>query len=351
VLEVWEGYATNRKIRFRGSSGGVATALASFCLESKKAGHVLHIGANKESPLQNIPVFSKTRQDLLANIGSRYSPAAPCEKFDWIENSEAASIFIGKPCDVVALRKAQTVNTKLNDKVALTISIFCAGTPSSKGTNAILNIMGISPEEIESLRYRGYGWPGMTVVKTKRGVDNLSQMAYDEAWGNILSKQVQLRCRLCPDGTGEFADIACGDPWYRKIEPNELGQSLVIVRTEKGREILKAAMKAGYVKLCRAGLSTVPASQPSLLGKRRQLWGRLIAMRMMRVPTPHFAGFSLFANWWHLSAFGKIRSVLGTLRRILLQKWTRPTKYVSTMIELDKNGIFPVRVISQPEEG
>lgn len=350
VLEVWEGYAADRETRFTGSSGGVTTALASFCLETKKAGHVLHIGASKESPLQNAPVFSKSRQELLENNGSRYSPAALCQKFDWIENSEAQSVFIGKPCDVAALRKAQTMNPKLNEKVTLAIGIFCAGTPSTNGTRSILDVMGISPEEVESLRYRGCGWPGMTVVKTKGAVDEPSQMAYDKAWGNILGKHIQLRCRLCPDGTGEFADIACGDPWYRRIDPNELGRSLVLVRTAKGREILKEAIHAGYIRLRRAGLYTVPASQPSLLQKRRQLWGRLLAMRMMQVPTPHFVGFSLFTNWWQLSVLDKIRSVLGTFRRIVLHKWTRPIRYLSGIIELDKNGVSQTPVISQTEE-
>ena len=36
VLEVWEGYATDPEIRYKGSSGGAATALALYCLEKKK---------------------------------------------------------------------------------------------------------------------------------------------------------------------------------------------------------------------------------------------------------------------------------------------------------------------------
>ena len=79
VLEVWEGYATDQEIRYKGSSGGVTTGLALFCLDEERAS-VLHIGTKSEAPLQNVPVFSKSREDLLACAGSRYSPAAPCEK-------------------------------------------------------------------------------------------------------------------------------------------------------------------------------------------------------------------------------------------------------------------------------
>lgn len=334
VREVWEGYAADPEIRYKGSSGGVATALALFCLEKKQASAVLHIGAQSEAPLRNVPVFSKCREELLAYTGSRYSPAAPCEKLEWIEQTKSTCVFIGKPCDVVALRKLQLISTKLAAKVDLTISIFCAGTPSSQGTYMLLDKLGVNPNYVAEIRYRGHSWPGMTTVKLKGTDGEQRKMAYEESWGNILSKHGQLRCRLCPDGTGEFADIACGDPWYRKIKSNEPGRSLVLVRTEKGRKILKEALMTGYVKLRRADSYTVLASQPSLLNKRRQLWGRLLAMRMMRIPTPHFRGFSLFTNWWRLSASDKIRSVLGTLRRIIFRKLFRPTKSLYETSEL-----------------
>ena len=35
VLELWEGYAADSVIRFSGSSGGLVTALATFCLEKQ----------------------------------------------------------------------------------------------------------------------------------------------------------------------------------------------------------------------------------------------------------------------------------------------------------------------------
>ena len=69
VLEVWEGYATDPEIRYKSSSGGAATALALFCMEEENFSGVLHIGAKSEAPLQNVPVFSKSREELLAYTG------------------------------------------------------------------------------------------------------------------------------------------------------------------------------------------------------------------------------------------------------------------------------------------
>jgi coenzyme F420 hydrogenase subunit beta len=322
VLQVWEGYTADPEIRYKGSSGGVATTLALFCLETKQASGVLHIGVKSEAPLQNVPVFSKTKEELLACTGSRYSPAAPCERFDWIEKAETSCVFIGKPCDVVALRKSQAVNQVLNEKVFLAISIFCAGTPSTSGTVSILETLGVTRTDVAEIRYRGCGWPGKTAIKIQ-GSDNKQEMTYEESWGGILSKHVPLRCRLCPDGTGEFADISCGDPWYRQIEPGDSGRSLVLVRTERGREILRKAMEAGYVELETVRPAVLAASQRTLLKKRQMLFGRLAAMRMMFIPTPKFEGFSLLANWYQLPWADRLRSILGTIRRIITRGWLR----------------------------
>jgi coenzyme F420 hydrogenase subunit beta len=329
-LEVWEGYASYPEIRYYGSSGGVATALALFCVEKERASGVLHIGANPETPLRNVPVFSKSREELLAYTGSRYSPAAPCEKLKWIEESDSPCVFIGKPCDVAALRKSQAINPELNEKVGLAISIFCAGTPSTTGTYQVLESLGVKPEKVEEFRYRGYGWPGMTTVKIK-GNNHQRQMTYEQSWGNILTKHIPLRCRLCPDGTGEFADISCGDPWYRQIEPDEPGRSLVLIRTEKGRQILQNALKTGYVELQRVDSTVLPLSQKALLGRRRHLWGRLLAMRLFFLPFPRYRGFYLFLGWQSLSAWEKIRCILGTIKRIVSRRWRRALPSISLL--------------------
>lgn len=326
VLEIWEGYAADPEIRFEGSSGGAATALALFCIEKEDFAGVLHIGATPEAPLQNVPVFSKSREDLLKYTGSRYSPAAPCERLNWIEESDSSCVFIGKPCDVVALRKSQAVDPKLNNKVGLAISIFCAGTPSTAGTYKLLDALGVKPEQIEEIRYRGRGWPGMATVKIKGSNGEFRQMSYEESWGDILSNYGQLRCRLCPDSTGEFADMACGDPWYRNIAPSDPGWSLILVRSERGKEILQKAIRSGYLVAVKMRADVLPRSQKALLSRRRHLFGRLLVMRMMGVPIPRYTGLYLFRNWQELPPIEKLRSIGGTLRRIVLRGWMRPLK-------------------------
>jgi len=324
VLEVWEGYASDPEIRFKGSSGGVATALSLFCLENGVAQAVLQTRDKPGAPLENAPVLSRNKNDLMASTGSRYSPAAPCERLDMIRESDCRFVVVGKPCDIVGLRKAQATEEELGKNLALAISIFCAGTPAKAGTKRILETLGVEPGRVEQIRYRGLGWPGMTSVRTKDKPDCAAEMTYSQSWGDILSKHVQFRCRLCPDSTGEFADISCGDPWYRQIDPDEPGRSLVVVRTERGREILRQAGEAGYVTLEAANPEVLVSSQQALLKRRRHLWGRLIAMRIARIPAPRLIGFSLFANWKDLPLLEKVRSIGGTFKRIAQRGLRRP---------------------------
>ena len=330
VLEIWEGYAVDSEIRFKGSSGGVATALALYNIEANEASSVLHIGAKEDNPLQNTVYFSRNRAELISRSGSRYAPAAACEKLDSIIENKETCVFIGKPCDIAALRKAEKNDKQLEDKVKCAISIFCAGTPSTEGTYKLLNRLEVEPEEVRSMRYRGYGWPGTTCIQLKDSESQEKKLSYQKSWDEILSKHTQYRCRLCPDSTGQLADISCGDPWYRDRKNDEEGWSLILVRTERGREILHNAVEQGYLKIVPTEAANVSKSQIALHERKRQLWGRLIALRMMRVPAPEFNGFLLYKNWMELSFAKKLRSFAGTMKRILTRGWRKPLTQLSS---------------------
>lgn len=323
VLEVWEGHASDPDIQFSGSSGGLATALSLFCIEIQGMRGVVHVGSDNEMRYKNKSVFSRTRSEILATTGSRYSPASPCDHLQAIEDAGGECVFVGKPCDVEGLRKAQRIRPRLSENVGAGIAIFCAGTPSTKGTLDLLQKHGLNHADVHEIRYRGRGWPGGFSVRLKEHSDWKELATYEDAWG-FLQKYRPNRCHLCPDGTGEFADISCGDPWYRKIEEGELGISLVLVRTERGRQIVRGALQTGYVQLKAVRPEVLDLSQKELLVKRGSIWGRLVTMKAFGVPAPRFQGFSLFRNWLRIPGMHKVRSILGTARRIIRRSYFRP---------------------------
>lgn len=320
VLNVWEGYSADHDIRFNASSGGAMSALSLYCLERESMYGVLHVASDKETPYLNTTVFSRTKESLLAASGSRYSPASPCEGLQNIENAPAPCVFLGKPCDVAALYNVLKLKPALTEKIGLTIACFCAGTPSTDGTLEMLRQMGIdSQDKLSELRYRGQGWPGKTVAvyHDSNNILKHCDLTYEQAWGNILQKYRQWRCYICPDHTGEFADIAIGDPWYKPIKEGSQGQSLILARTAKGRRIVERAIAAGYLVAEKVDKSLLSASQENLLKARARLWGQMIALKLLQAPVPVYEGFCLFSTWkTHLTYRQKIQSILGTIKRI-----------------------------------
>jgi coenzyme F420 hydrogenase subunit beta len=322
ALEIWEGHATDPEIRYQASSGGLLSALALYCLEKEEMKFVLHTGMSESSPWTNSTVVSRTRAEILERTGSRYAPASPCDGLGAIEGSDRPCVFIGKPCDAAAVRSLRRERPGLDCKVGLVLTFFCAGTPSSSGTLNLVHFLDSKPEEITRLRYRGRGWPGRFTVEAGYPSREAS-LSYEESWGQLAGYR-PLRCHLCPDGLGQTADLACGDAWERFSEDEDPGRSIVLVRTERGREILHRAMAAGYVQLQPIGAQAVIAAQHNLLQRRKELFGRLLAMRLLAVPTPKFPGFPLRQEWLRIPIVQKLRTIVGTARRVLWRgQWKR----------------------------
>ena len=326
ALELWEGHAVDPEIRYRASSGGILSALALFCLEQENMGFVLHTGMSEAEPWKNQTVRSHTRQEILSRTGSRYAPASPCEGLRTIEQSDRPCVFIGKPCDATAVMALRRERPELDRNLGLVLTFFCAGTPSTEGTLSLVNALGLSSDEVKEVHYRGEGWPGRFRVRSRDGIKEGS-LSYEESWGQLTHHR-PLRCNLCPDGLGRVADISCGDAWESYGTSTDSGRSIVVVRTVRGQEILRRAIAMRYVELAPLNATAVLSAQKNLLARRRELFGRMLAMTLLLMPLPRYYGFSLFRSWVRLPLLQKVRTVLGTLRRLIQYGlWRRRTLF------------------------
>jgi coenzyme F420 hydrogenase subunit beta len=327
ALEIWEGHASDSEIRHSASSGGVLSALSVYCLEQEDMAFVVHSAMDQSQPYLNATVQSHTRAEILSRSGSRYAPASPCDGLTAVEKSDKPCVFIGKPCDTAAVGMLRRTRPELDRNLGLVLTFFCAGTPSTTGTLDLLKEMGISRESVDRVRYRGEGWPGSFKILHDGGKQERS-MSYEESWGK-LSHYRPLRCHLCPDGLGQVADVSCGDAWESFDQNGNPGRSIVIVRTPRGREIVRRAMAANYVQLTPATAENILAAQPNLLQKRKELLGRLLGLRLFMVPVPRFRGFSLFQGWMRLPLLQKGRSFLSTVKRVMTRGlWRRRPLFV-----------------------
>ena len=236
----WKGHAADREIRFTGASGGVITALALYSLEKEAMHGVLRIGNHPQDALRNRTRLSRSRAEAVKRqlaLRPSFSLRQPVP-----DRVGACPVRVYRPAGG-SHRAAQ--GGQLHPRWAKKWGwrfLFCAGWPANPGTFDLLKKMGVKPDEVQDLRYRGRGWPGLFSA-TLKGQSKLAlQMSYQESWGFVQAYR-PFSTHLAPDGTGEDADIACGDPWYREIAGDEPGSSLVLVRTEVGRRLLRGARK------------------------------------------------------------------------------------------------------------
>jgi coenzyme F420 hydrogenase subunit beta len=311
VAGAWQAWATDPVVRRAGSSGGAITALSAFALSSGRAAHAVSARSDRAHPLRSTTTSVVDPADLLAGAGSRYAPVSTVAAPD---ASSPAGVTVGKPCEVSAVRAVADLR---GERAPLLLSFFCAGTPAQQATEDLVRTLGADPADVVDLRYRGDGWPGSFVARLADG--GAVRTGYDESWGAHLGPTTQWRCKLCPDGTGESADLVAGDFWQADergypVFAEQDGRSALIARTAAGRELVEAAVAAGVLTAETVDLDAVAAVQPLQVGRRRTLWGRLAGARLARRPVPRYRGFGLLrAGLDHPRE--TVRAARGTRRR------------------------------------
>jgi coenzyme F420 hydrogenase subunit beta len=324
VQSSYTGYSTDDEIRWRGSSGGVISAILIYLLESGQTDYVVHVGISDSDPFDASVSVSRTRQEVIRNAGSLYMPTAPLVSLrNFLEREDLKFAFVGKPCDVAALKAYLKIHPEYNERITVTISFFCAGVPSKSATYEIVSELGVKINNVTHFHYRGHGWPGRATAVDVFGQEH--SMSYADSWGNILCKRLQFRCKICPDGVGEFADVVCGDAWQSKDGYPDFderpGHSLILARTTNGKQILEKAESTGYIRTEVFYLERLGEIQPYQKARRQAIVPRLLALRLLRKPIPRFTGFYLVRNAVDAGLWRFVRGVLGMFRRVMFKTY------------------------------
>jgi coenzyme F420 hydrogenase subunit beta len=331
LIAVRSGAATDADLRHHASSGGALSALLVYLLDTGSVDRIVQVAASAASPIENATVESVCAEGVRRAAGSRYGPSAPLADLDRQLASPGRLALVGKPCDIAAARALARHDRRIAEKIPVMLSFFCAGVPSLHGTQAILDRLKVDAGALASFRYRGDGWPGRCTATLS---DNASaSMSYADSWGGILSKHVQFRCKICPDGSGGFADVVFGDAWhcdergYPAFEERE-GRSLVLTRTRHGEDLVRRAIAAGYLSAAEIDASAIEAMQPSQANRKRLVLSRLAAMALMGERWPRFHGLQLARAALSAGAWPNLKSFLGMARRRVLsrapgQRWLR----------------------------
>jgi coenzyme F420 hydrogenase subunit beta len=313
------GWATDDGLRFAGSSGGALSAILVHLLEAGLVDAVVQTAASPDLPIGNAAVVSLDAAAVKVAAGSRYAPSAPLADLPLHLASGRRFAFVGKPCDAAALRAMVASDPEVARAFPVILSFFCAGVPSHAGGKEVLRALGVDPAEVAAFRYRGMGWPGRATATLKDGSQR--SMSYHDSWGKILSRHVQLRCKICPDGVGSAADIVCADAWesddngYPRFSEAP-GVSLIVARTALGAQVLSEAAAAGHLQVATFDVAALEAMQPGQSFRRRSVYARLLALRLAWQPVPDYRGMPLQAAARQLPLRKNLKNFLGMLRRL-----------------------------------
>lgn len=314
------GFSTDPAIRRNGSSGGVISGLAEWLVSSGEVDGVIATYYDPEFPIGTVSTLVADPAEAALSAGSKYAPAAPLAALSHLRRAEGRYAVIGKPCDIATLRRAISAGDPIGEKVAILLSFYCAGTPSDRGNRAVLDHLGAPPPEgLDSFRHRGDGWPGRTRAVAKDGSEK--SCTYGESWGTILRSHTHNLCIICPDGIGEQADLVAADAWYGDekgypVFEEAEGRSLIMTRTELGRDLLTKARAAGVLECKQLEVRQIDTMQPGQWKRRRELSLRVAAYRLLGRATPRYNRQALKAYQRGMTAKEKVKVFYGTLRRV-----------------------------------
>lgn len=249
--------ALDDDVRKKCSSGGVFALLASAFID---AGGIVY-GACLSSELIVKHVRIEKKEDLESIYGSKYVQSDMDGIYALIEKDLKAGrqvLFSGTPCQVEGVRRFCMEKGKCGDWLYC-CDIVCHGVPSPELWKKYLEMLKEEHgQEVARVRFRGKdeGWHERTKVRynLKESKDNFSDNRFTELF--IDNYSIRSSCNSCNFSTTKRnADITLGDFWgieksSCKALDDNYGTSLVIVHSDKGKELLKLIENNCVIERC-----------------------------------------------------------------------------------------------------
>ena len=218
-----------------GQDGGLVSAILLYALEHDiiDAALVSYLEGDG-STWKAVPGVARTRDDVIASAGSRYTYSANTLAYnDAIESGAERIALVGMSCQssvppVMKQRKAGKVARRLS----LNIGLLCSKTFDDAIFEELFEAKyGLQRADIKKMNIKG-----VFQIWMHNGDYPEIPLKECHAW-------TREGCNMCPDFAAEHADISTGgigafNDW-----------TLTIVRTDIGREIMDGLLEAGMIEV------------------------------------------------------------------------------------------------------
>lgn len=213
-------------------AGGTVSALVSFALQT---GWIDAAALTDREDLIPVPRLVIDPEEVLKCASSKFTAAPTLAALNQGRLDGYSRIgVVGTPCQVMAvaqMRLNPLDKEGFQDAVGLVVGLYCTWAVDTRKLSALLS------ERLDASGIRKMDMPPppseLLVIDTGQGK---VEIPLDE-----IRPLVPTGCQICPDMTSEWADVSVG-VMEGKPEWNTL-----IVRTEKGRDLVEEACKAGVL--------------------------------------------------------------------------------------------------------
>lgn len=281
-------------IRYHSASGGIATTLLCDLLEQGEIDGAVVVTSNRDRPLRPRAVLATTPEAIKAASGSKYCPVSLDAGLAKVAARPGRYAVVGLPCHLHGIRAVAARDEVLAERIVLHLGLMCGRNSTFMGTEYFLRGKGIDPEAVTSLAYRAKGWPGQICVALADGSEAcFARSTSDKSFaGQRLFHSafhfdfIVPRCLTCFDTFGVLADVSLGDAWLPEIKREEkIGKSIIIVRTETGRQVVDWAAERG--KIAREPLDPARLTSRNLTFARNYGY-RMRILRVLGQPVPQY---------------------------------------------------------------
>ncbi len=240
ALETFVGKAASNQLFDNSQSGGIVSALLLYALESRRIKGAVTVTMKMGSPPRPAVRIAVNKQDILHSQKSKYCPVPLLGFIKDLRNYDGPVAVVGTSCQIHGLINVLDKIPGLKQKIAFTIGLVCERVLTYSALDYLLESASNNKDELRILHFRdkSSGYPG-----------DVSIVSYDKRSVIIPSKirmQIKdyftpVRCRLCFDKMNVFSDITVGDPHGLNCVDRKHGESMMVVRSRLGQEIVHNA--------------------------------------------------------------------------------------------------------------
>ena len=226
--------ATDPAVLEAGQDGGLVSAILCWALDHDTIDAALVSTLEGDgSSWKAVPSVARTRHEVLAAAGSRYTYSANTLAYvDAVAGGAEKIALVGMSCQASVPAMMKTRKTgKSARRLALSIGLLCSKTFDDAIFSELFEARyGLKRADIKKMNIKG-----VFQIWTHDGTYHEVPLKEAHAW-------TREGCKACPDFAAEHADISTGgigafNDW-----------TLTIVRTEQGRAIIEAMAADGVIE-------------------------------------------------------------------------------------------------------